>query len=480
MYKKIINNKAFTLIELIIVVGIIGILVGIASPRFTGYTEKARIAKHANNASVLENSVEIFNIENGRYPRLSEVAYTADEVESFSENVRDLSGKEVTLDADGKYYDLDYLAIDDSISIPDDEKASYILQNPKGKVYYLEGLSEEGEIRAESRIYTKEQVEKMISKEGYIPVASAKELDNIRNEKKQTFGEGTDWVGKYKSGLNGKYIQVADIKLSGYDNWAPIGNAGEGGDPKDEYVTNGLHFTGIYNGGGFKIIDMKINNPKVNYQGLFGYTLGASLKNVGLENVNVKGNRYVGGLVGNLYEGSTIENSYTTGVVNGSKYFVGGLAGEVWNNSSINNSYSACTVSGYYATGGLAGQLFINSTVNNSYSTGDVTSIDNRDAGGLIGDSYKSMTKNSYSTGKVKSTHSGGFIGNVRLDDIEAKDSYWDVTSSGKTNGLYSGDDSRIEGKSTSEMKKQSTYKDWDFNNTWTMGSNGYPILQWQ
>src|SRR5699024_7172468 len=59
--------------------------------------------------------------------------------------------------------------------------------------------------------------------DGYIPVATADELDKLRENKKQTFGAGTKWESEYESGLDKKYVQVADIDLSHFDNWEPIG-----------------------------------------------------------------------------------------------------------------------------------------------------------------------------------------------------------------------------------------------------------------
>ena len=50
-----------------------------------------------------------------------------------------------------------------------------------------------------------------------------------------------------------------------------------------------------------------------NYQGLFGYVQHAKILNVGLTNVNISGNQYVGALVGYLGVTSHIENTYAKG-----------------------------------------------------------------------------------------------------------------------------------------------------------------------
>lgn len=57
------KNKAFTLIELIVVMAIIAILVLLAAPRFLGYTKEARETKLVNDIRVVENQVEEYLIK---------------------------------------------------------------------------------------------------------------------------------------------------------------------------------------------------------------------------------------------------------------------------------------------------------------------------------------------------------------------------------------------------------------------------------
>lgn len=65
-------KKAFTLIELMVVISIIGILSAIVLPRFTDITDDARVAQVQGNLTNLRTSIEMFNVKNERYPAYGE------------------------------------------------------------------------------------------------------------------------------------------------------------------------------------------------------------------------------------------------------------------------------------------------------------------------------------------------------------------------------------------------------------------------
>lgn len=62
-----LDKKGFTLIELIFVVVIIGILAGLALPRFSHTIEKSRSAEAIHILETLRNAQEVYNLENTGY-----------------------------------------------------------------------------------------------------------------------------------------------------------------------------------------------------------------------------------------------------------------------------------------------------------------------------------------------------------------------------------------------------------------------------
>ncbi len=61
------NNKGFTLVELMIVVGIIGILTMIAIPSYNGYIKTSCMSTAGMNLQTLRTHEEAANIEYGTY-----------------------------------------------------------------------------------------------------------------------------------------------------------------------------------------------------------------------------------------------------------------------------------------------------------------------------------------------------------------------------------------------------------------------------
>jgi hypothetical protein len=257
----------------------------------------------------------------------------------------------------------------------------------------------------------------------------------------------------------------------------------------------GTAFSGTFDGNGHKITHLIINGGPNDYIGLFGrLNRGGQIINLGVEDVNITANSRVGGIVGFIANSgdaiTTVRNCYTTGVVDGNTYFgdaaylgytgAGGLAGV--NHGNIIECYSKCRVYGNMdCIGGLVGDYYgsYGVTVISCYAAGAVDGNDY--VGGLVGQCYGGAVTKCYSAGSVNgNTDVGGLVGYNSYGTID--NSFWDVNSSGQSTSAGG------TGKTTAEMKTQSTFTSagWDFSYTdgndaiWFMAVEGYPILIWQ
>jgi prepilin-type N-terminal cleavage/methylation domain-containing protein len=65
--KQIRKNRAFTLIELLLVLVILAILAAVVVPKFSGRTEQARNSAAKADISMIETALDAIEIDNGRY-----------------------------------------------------------------------------------------------------------------------------------------------------------------------------------------------------------------------------------------------------------------------------------------------------------------------------------------------------------------------------------------------------------------------------
>ncbi|HEY9167840.1 MAG TPA: GLUG motif-containing protein, partial [Candidatus Kryptonia bacterium] len=271
------------------------------------------------------------------------------------------------------------------------------------------------------------------------------------------------------------YLQTANIAASSDTGWdsdsgfTPIGNST-------------THFTGAYDGNGYTISGLYIARGSGLQVGMFGWTQGATLKNIGLVHVFITGRVDVGALAG--YNGSAITDCYSTGSVNGtnttSNNDIGGLVGMNLD-GAISEDYSTATVSGQSYVGGLVGENYTGSTISNSYSTGNVTSV-LRYAGGLVGNNAYGTISNSYSLGKATAgiAYEGGLAGSNSATIVNC---FWNTDSSGST-GIGGGSITGAAGKTSLELKDPLTFTNagWD-TSVWYMGdgvNDGYPYPKFQ
>ena len=194
-----------------------------------------------------------------------------------------------------------------------------------------------------------------------------------------------------------------DASSAGARAWTPIG-------------TTSNKFLGTFDGNSHTVSGIYINNTN-QYIGLFGVSNG-TIENVGIINSYIKGNSYVGGIVGRNLSG-TVTNCYNEGTIIGNFQYVGGVVGssspiDGTTKSTVENCYNTGAVTSQQFVGGIAGENQ-ESTISNCHNTGTVTAtFNNSCGGGVVGWSYSnSEITNCYNTGTVSGKVSlGGVAGN--------------------------------------------------------------------
>ncbi len=66
---RVSSRRAFTLVELLLVLVILGILAALVLPKFTGRTEQARITAAVTQISTFGTALDAFEVDTGSYPR---------------------------------------------------------------------------------------------------------------------------------------------------------------------------------------------------------------------------------------------------------------------------------------------------------------------------------------------------------------------------------------------------------------------------
>lgn len=255
-----------------------------------------------------------------------------------------------------------------------------------------------------------------------------------------------------ESNIDAAAVGVAGAGMWGSTGFVPIGNSG-------------TKFTGTFDGQGHTISNLTINLPTTQYVGLFGWTMGSTIRNVGLVGGSVTGKDAVGGLVGS--NNGSISESYNTGTVTATGNAAGGLVGANGDDiySAIDNSYATGAVTGNGTNvylGGLSGVLHYGD-INNSYATGDV--INGADTiGGLVGFVYSASLRNSYSTGAVTGTANVGGLVGVSYSAIS--NGYWNTTANAGLPGIGSGNTTGAIGLTTAEMMRLDSFSNLDIANT--------------
>lgn len=176
------------------------------------------------------------------------------------------------------------------------------------------------------------------------------------------------------------------------------------------------YFKGTYDGNNKTISNLTVNAPNSNYQGLFGYTSKAVIKNVTLANCNITGKQYTGGIVGYASTSTAIENCHVRGNISATESDAsghGGIAG-----SATTTSITNCTVTGTISTsvsndnyGGIVGAANYDVVITSCENAANISG-DGQNHGGIVGRDYNRSNKFKYclNTGVVNGNQFVGAI----------------------------------------------------------------------
>ncbi|GHV87144.1 hypothetical protein AGMMS50255_4400 [Spirochaetia bacterium] len=251
----------------------------------------------------------------------------------------------------------------------------------------------------------------------------------------------------------GKYKQETDLDLMDVE-WTPVGSSGS-------------QFTGIFDGEGKTLSNLKIEKTGDDNVGLFGVVgSGGEVKSVGILSGSVKGRDNVGGLAGS--SSGDIINSYNNAAVNGTNN-VGGLAGST-SGGTITASYNNAEVTAQGSNGGgLVGST--GGDITACYSTGAVK-VNGHNVGGLAGSMSGGNITDCYTTGNLTGSSAGGLVpmmvGNVSF-------CYWDnnIRSGSGGGGSGSGGGSKV-------TPTGSGFTPVNTNGNWGTGDGSGPGKYWK
>lgn len=204
-------------------------------------------------------------------------------------------------------------------------------------------------------------------------------------------------------------------------------------------------FKGTYDGNNKTISNLIVNAPNSSYQGLFGYTREAKIKNVTLANCNITGKQYTGGIVGCALSSTAIENCHVSGNIcatasNASDH--GGIVG-----SATATSITNCTVTGTISTsvsndnyGGIVGAANYDVVITSCENAANISG-DGQNHGGIVGRDYNSSNKFKYclNTGVVNGNQYVGAIAGQNSSPRDFDHCYYSNQSTIKAFGTSSG-----------------------------------------
>lgn len=334
------NNKAFTLIELLIVIGIIAILAAAVIVAINPGQQfaAARDATRRRNIDSVYQGV------------ISRKVYNAGQWET-NENCDPIPEELTEIGTADGNYDLFGCIAPDYISGEafdpeggDEENTGYYIARYQGEVSIV-GQNDQ--------------------RTGYLVAGSPILMEGSGTEDEPYEVRTVDHLQHLADYPDDYFVLVSNIDASDTENW----NDGKGFEP---VYFDGDNYDMTLDGDGYVIENLYINRPDESRVGIFGGSMDfrGTVKDVGLVDVDITGGTYTGAVAGRPHS-AEFNNVFVEGVVDGGSQ-VGGMIGRSSSNTSIYNSYAKVEVlSSSSSSGGVVGHTStVGSTFENIYSAG--------------------------------------------------------------------------------------------------------------
>lgn len=165
-----------------------------------------------------------------------------------------------------------------------------------------------------------------------------------------------DELNQVRNHMSHNFVLANNIDLSSYSNWTPLGYSGSSAPTE---------FSGTFDGNGYKITGLNIEQRSGQYIGLFATNAG-SIHDLTVEGATITGYKGTGAIVGVnrgaltncIVSGGAVQGAQITSSVNAlyqSANYIGGLAGQNTTGGTIIGCSSSAYVEGVRWIGGLVG-----------------------------------------------------------------------------------------------------------------------------
>ena len=324
------NRKGFTLVELLAVIVILAIIALITTVVVINIVETVKIRKYKVEEKSLEKAAELYYTNSQIFLFQDEISLNTLVEKGFINSVKDTGngstceGK-VIKDNNGELKGC--LKCSNYVT----EGCGYVKDDEKD-----DGKKDDDEIKDENLgIICGSGTEEDYDNQKECHIKSVEDLvafSTLVNSGK-TFKEKTVYLDK-------------DLNMILNGNFEPIGTS-----------TN--QFEGKFDGNAHTLSNIGVYG--YDYVGLFGYVGGinstnyATIVGLNVENTNVSGNSYVGGIAGYANSYTTINEVTVSGNIKGTSDYVGGVIGSSQSYTKVTSVIVNANVEGKTYVGGIAG-----------------------------------------------------------------------------------------------------------------------------